>query len=127
MSADPLPEGPQEAAEEFQYPPLPELPVLVRDLPLPPELAAEVDAYCKKAGLRRAAERQLREDHVKLQYYFGGFSVAYLRTPDGPRVVAVGDVDDDDFWQQVDRLPPEDRRRNIVWTPHPRDPSISWI
>jgi hypothetical protein len=127
MIEEPYPEGPEEIPPEHIYPPVPQVPVLVRDLPLPPEVAARLDAYCKKARIRRASERQVLEEEYKIQYHFDGLSVANLRTPEGAKIISAGDVESEEFWRPLEALSREERCRTLVYTPHPRDPRISWI
>jgi hypothetical protein len=87
----------------------------VRDLPLPPEVAAEAQRHCTYLGLR--GERSLRqvEEQMKFQHYYGGSWIAYLRTDEGPVVVAAADsLNDPGFEQQLSVLAPEERRRAIL-------------
>lgn len=96
------------------------LPVKLRELPTPAEVAVEVDRYCKKLGLTRKRYRQGVEDDLKLQYYFGGQYVGFLRTDEGPVVVASGQLESEEFDRQLDALPPEKRRCIIL------EPAFRW-
>jgi hypothetical protein len=81
----------------------------VRALPMPPEVADVVKKHCRKLGFwRRKYVRQV-EDELMLQYHFGGKYVAYLRSEEGPIVVAAGDPGSEAFGRQLDALTPEER------------------
>jgi hypothetical protein len=84
----------------------------IRDLPLPPEVAAEAKRYCKRLGFW-VGGKSLREmeEQMKLQYYYGGLWVACLRTREGPVVVAATEIlSDPRFDQQLSYLAPDERR-----------------
>jgi hypothetical protein len=83
----------------------------LRELPLPPEVAEEARKYCQQLGLWRRRYVQDVEDELRLQYYFGGQAVVYLRSKDGPIIVAAGRVADEAFGRQLDALPPGERRQ----------------
>src|SRR5262245_43706981 len=120
-----LVEGP-EAGRAPVLPPEPEPPknplipekgpmrVKVRDLPTPPELAAEAKRYCKQLGTCWRKDVLEAEDELKVQYYFGGQAVSYLRTKEGPVIVAAGYRDSDAYDQLLAFLPAEERRRVIL-------------
>jgi hypothetical protein len=85
--------------------------IKLRELPLPPEVAAAARRHCQRLGLWRQKYVQQVEDELKLQYHFGGQCVVYLRLKDGPIVVAAGEAGSDEFGRQLDVLPPEERRQ----------------
>jgi hypothetical protein len=90
----------------------------LRDLPLPPEVAAEAKQYCKRLGLWGAKSRREMEEHMKLQHYYGGTWIAYLRTDEGPVIVAAAaSLGDPVFDQQLSFLTAEERRRIIIDLP----------
>jgi hypothetical protein len=87
----------------------------VRDLPLPPEVVAAAQSYCKHLGLSGSRSRRRVEEQMKLQHYYGGTWIAYLRTDEGPIVVAAADsLDDPQFDQQLAVLTPDERRGAIL-------------
>ncbi len=91
---------------------------LVRDLPLPPEVAAEAVRYGKRIGCWRAKHRRQLEEQMKLQHYYGGQWIAYLRSDEGPVVVAAAeDLSDPLFDQQLAALTAEERRGAIITSP----------
>ena len=89
----------------------------LRELPTPPEVAERIRRHCKKLGLWRRRYVQEVEDEIKLSYYFGGRYVAYLKSKDGPIVVAAGKLASEAFQRQLDALLPEERRTVIKWLP----------
>lgn len=55
---------------------------------------------------------------MKLQHYYGGRWIAYLRTGEGPVVVAAAEsLGDPLFDRQLSFLSPEERRAVIIDTP----------
>jgi hypothetical protein len=90
----------------------------IRDLPLPPEVAAEAIRYCKRLGLWRARYRRQMEEQMKLQHYYGGLWIAYLRTDVGSVVVAAAEsLNDPLFDEQLSFLTPEERRAAVIDSP----------
>ncbi len=85
--------------------------IKLRELPMPPELAEEARRYCKQLGIWRSKYVRPIEDDLKLQYYFGGQCVVWLRSKDGPILVAAGRQASEAFGRQLDALAPEERRR----------------
>jgi hypothetical protein len=89
----------------------------LRDLPLPPEVAEELNRYCSRLGSRKARNHEM-EEQMKLQHYFGGKWVAYLRTKEGPVIVATADrVGDPAFEQQLSSLTTQERQEAIIDCP----------
>jgi hypothetical protein len=90
----------------------------VRDLPLPPEVAAEAKRHCKRLGLWGAKERRRVEEQMKLQHYYGGKWIAILQTVEGPVVVAAADsLGNPAFDRQLAFLSPEERRQRVIECP----------
>ncbi len=55
---------------------------------------------------------------MKLQHYYGGRWIAYLRTDEGPVVVAAADsLDAPVFDQLQSSLSPDERRRRVLESP----------
>lgn len=65
-------------------------PQLVKNLPSPPGLDVEIDTLSKQLGLRTRKQAMRVLEEAKLRYYFGGYDVACLETPEGLSVVASG-------------------------------------
>jgi hypothetical protein len=97
----------------------------IRQLESTDAIAAEVQKACCRLGLRTAADRARVEEDLKLQYYFGGRDVAYLRMPEGKVVVAAGTLGTEEFRKTLLRLSPEERRHVIVYSPDPWDEGAS--
>jgi hypothetical protein len=92
----------------------------IRDLPLPPEVAAQAKHYCKQLGWRGAASLRQVEEQMKLQYYYGGKWIALRQTDEGPLVVAVAEsLRDPSFDRQLSSLTP-DERRHLRYSSPPR-------
>lgn len=88
------------------------------DLPLPPQIAVEANRYCVRLGLWGVKNRSQTEEQMKLQHFYGGKWIAYLRTNEGPVVVAAADsLADPAFDQQLSFLTPEERRSVLVDSP----------
>jgi hypothetical protein len=90
----------------------------VRDLPLPPAVAAAAQRYCQRLGLWGAKSRREMEEQMKLQHYYGGTWIAYLRTDEGPVVVgSAASLSDPAFDQQLSFLTADERRGLILESP----------
>jgi hypothetical protein len=83
----PLAPGPPPAESPAAAPPGEEKPrrIRLRDLPTPPEVAEEVEQYCKKYRWNRRET----EEEIKLQYYFGGQPIYVLPSPEGTVVIPI--------------------------------------
>jgi hypothetical protein len=116
-------ERPVEAAARPE--PAPEPPEVVRplrqrmrDLPMPPAVATFAVQWGKQIGLFGRKGRQDLEDQLKLQHYYGGMWIAYLRTKEGPVVVAAADsLNNPSFDRQLSFLTADERRRKILSSP----------
>jgi hypothetical protein len=103
------------------------LPMRLRDMPLPPEVPEKVGNHCRRLGLRRRSYVQKVEEELKLQYYFGGQYVAYVRSADGPVIVASGNPESEEFGKQLDALAPEARRQTSYAMPNVWKDSVSQL
>jgi hypothetical protein len=91
----------------------------VRDHSLPPEVAALAKRFAKRFSYWGSSRREA-EDYVRLQYFYGGKWIAYLRSAEGPIVVAAADCHGDPrFDQQLSFLSPEERRSSLLDRPEP--------
>jgi hypothetical protein len=118
MSADKMPSGGTDAATTANATERPGWHYL-KDMAEPPELAQAIEETCRKHRYRRPADRQFVADEYKMQYYFGGRDIAYLVTPKGRAVVAVGEMNTEAFTAALARLTPEERGRTILHSPEP--------
>jgi hypothetical protein len=101
--------------------------IKLRELATPPEVAERVRRICKKLGFWRRRYAQEVEDEAKLSYYFGGQYVAYLKSKDGPIVVAAGRQASEEFQRQLGALLPEERRTVIKWLPSVWNDTVSQL
>jgi hypothetical protein len=69
-------------------------PILVASLPLPPDVAAEVDCICRADRLG-ARERAAVEEEFKLSHHYAGHFVMATAGPRGLQIHAI-DLDDPD-------------------------------
>lgn len=99
----------------------------LRDLPTPPDVAERVQRRCEKLGLSRKESRAEVEEELKLQYYFGGQYVGYLRSAEGKIVIAAGRLDSEEFSRQLDALDPEERRKVVLDVPSRWNETVSQI
>jgi hypothetical protein len=123
----PPPTGPAPAPATVQ-PPAEVRPMRQRlgDLPTPPEVAEEARQYCRRLGLFRRRCRDEVLEELKLQYYFGGQYIGYLRTDTGKVIVAAGALYDV-FDRQLAFVSPEERRRVILYAPYRWHDEVSVI
>jgi hypothetical protein len=92
----------------------------VRDLPMPPDLAAFARQWCRHRFWFSRKARQAEEDQLKLRYYYGGMLIAYLRTDRGPVVVAAANnLTDPEFDRQLACLTADERRQRLLDCPVP--------
>jgi hypothetical protein len=100
----------------------------LRDLPVPPEVAARAKKRCKELWLWGKRARQELLDQYLFQWYYGGKYVGYLVTPEGRVVVAVGwGLLDEAFDRQLAFLGAEERRNCILDAVDPWDDDRSII
>ncbi len=69
-------------------------------LPTPPEVEEIVEGLFKERPAGPAYRLQTTEN-LKLQYYFGGYSIVYRDTPQGKEVLAVGEEETTRFYREV--------------------------
>ena len=99
---------------------------LIRELPVPPELAREIEAVCKKRGFKRGRWRDWMADELTLQYYYARKIVARIETDRGPMVLAVGDdLDSPEIAGLRDTLTREENARTSLQSVWPLDDDIS--
>jgi hypothetical protein len=90
----------------------------LRDLPTPPAVATFAQKWCGRVGLFGRKARQDLEERLKLQHYYGGTWIAYLRTDEGPVIVAAADsLNDPSFDRQLSFLTADERRSAIIDSP----------
>jgi hypothetical protein len=93
---------------------LPPVPYLLADLPTPPEVAEEARrCYARRGGFWGGKALAAIEQELKLQYYYGGRCVSWLRTRRGPLIMAAGRVASDNYGQQLEAIPAEQRYQLI--------------
>jgi hypothetical protein len=79
---------------------LPE-PILLMNLPLPKEVAEEVDQYCRSCGYT-GGERAAVEEEFKLSLHYGGRFVIATTGPNGLEIHAI-DLDNPDEVNELTR------------------------
>jgi len=117
------------ASERQQAPGQPFVRQRLRDLPTPPEVAAEARRFRKKQGWG-AQPLSAIEDELKLQYYYGGQEMRCLFGKDGPIIVAIYRGDDEDYRNQLQALSAEEKQKAVVLVPSVwNDPNsvIGWF
>jgi hypothetical protein len=110
----PLPEGSQTKPVTVEIiPPTPPSP-LRGLLPTPREVRRIAARWIAERPMSESAQKRVI-DGLKLQYYFGGWHIAYRQTDQGPEVLAV----DSEIGELLRRLPPAERQGIIVGYPEP--------
>jgi hypothetical protein len=100
----------------------------IRDLPLPPEVAAVAKRWCKELGYWGKMDLREKEEQLKLQHYYGGMWIACLETEEGLVVVAAAEcLSDPVFDQQLSFLTAEERRRRTIERPRRLFDTVSEI
>src|SRR5262245_36311597 len=94
-------------------PPTPPSP-LRGPLPTPPVVKRIANRWFKQRPASESAQKRIIEGLV-LQYYFGGWDIAYRETDRGVEVLAVGSEIGDLFR----RLPPDEHQGIVVGHPEP--------
>ena len=77
---------------------------LVKEMPLPPEVSAQIERMRSVAALTTAQERRFLDD-VRLQYLYPGRAVVCYETPEGLAVVGVAEAGAGHAREIKDRLP----------------------
>jgi hypothetical protein len=94
--------------------PVPPVPQRLADLPTPPEVTEEARRQYARWWKRWGRTSLARiEQELKLQYYYGGRLICYLRNKEGPEIVIVHNGDDEEFHRQYRALTPEQRKRAV--------------
>jgi hypothetical protein len=83
-------------------------------LPTPPEVKRISARWIKERPMSESAQKRVI-DGLKLQYYFGGWDIAYRDTDQGPEVLAVGE----EIGPLFRGLPGDQHRGIIVGHPEP--------
>jgi hypothetical protein len=86
------------------------------ELPTPPEIAAEVQRYSRQRWLWGRRRREV-EEGLKLQYYYGGQCVSYIRMNGSIVVMAAGRSGSPEYTEQLAAIPPEQRSNLILDIP----------
>jgi hypothetical protein len=89
----------------------------LRELPTPPEVAAEARRFHKAQGWGGRQRLSAIEDELKLQYYYGGQHIRCLFGKDGPIIVAIYRGDDEDYRNQIQALSAEEKQEAVVVFP----------
>ena len=97
--------------------PMPPPPISLNALELPPELKKYVEESCRGWRTGRAIFRKDTEWFVKLQVFFGGQDVAYMRKGDDLLVIAAGDMTSEAFDRTLAALSREERRQVTLYFP----------
>lgn len=112
--------APQPAKDRDAPPPVPGAGCsgqLVRELPAPPDLASEIEAMCRRRGFVRGRWRDWVADQLKLQYHYGGKTVAVTQTERGLVVLAAGDsLDSPEIAGLRESLTREENERTVLET-----------
>ena len=110
-------ESRQPVSAPTPHPPLrpaPPVPQRLADLPTPPEVAEEARRRYERRWKGWGGKSLARiEQELKLQYYYGGHYICYLRNKEGPEIVIVHNGDDEEFHRQYRALPGEQRQRAV--------------
>lgn len=89
----------------------------LKDLTLPPELQQHVEDSCRRRGFWWQRNRRGVEEDVKLQYFYGGYTVAYRRSADGLVVVLAGRLSSPEFGEAWESFRREEQRDLILDSP----------
>jgi hypothetical protein len=99
----------------------------VRELPMPEEVARELDDYCRRLGFFWRKHRRQFADDFLLRWHYQGQDVHYLPTPDGPVVVVAGRADSAAYRRVLNGFSREERCRMIFLSIDPWDDPVSRI
>jgi hypothetical protein len=83
-------------------------------LPAPPEVQKIAKRWFRQRPASASAQQRIIEG-LKLQYYFGGWDIAYRRTEQGVEVLAVGP----EIGELFRRLSPDQQQGIVVGHPEP--------
>src|SRR5260370_14371527 len=97
----------------------------MKDLPTPPEVVEAVELCCQEKG-NWGETRQEMEERFKLDYYYGGTVVAYLRTAQGLAIVATEDMTQAEYDAAKARLTPAERAKLRAAVPPVWNEALVW-
>jgi hypothetical protein len=97
-------------------------PILVASLPLPPDVAEEVETLCRSDRLTRR-ERAVIEEDARLRHHYSGHSVVATAGPHGLQIHAI-DIENPDANHELrERLRAQGHRHVLDLYPIPwKDP-----
>jgi hypothetical protein len=104
------------------------VPIRVADLPLPPDVAEEVERICRSDRLSRPERARVEED-IKLRHHYGGHYVVVTADRHGLQIHAIDLENPDEVHGLKHRLAAQGHRHilSLLPTPwhEPDDPIIS--
>jgi hypothetical protein len=103
------------------------VPVRLADLPTPSEVAAEARRSYSKWWSWGGKSLAAVAEELKLQFYFGGKCINYVRGAEGLVVLAAGRSGSSDYQRQLDAIPAHLRPKLILAIPCPWDEDVSEI
>src|SRR5438105_3142805 len=74
-------------------------PILVAKLPLPPDVAEEVERICRSRRFTRRDRARL-EEQVRLQHHYGGHGIVVTADPPGLQIHAI-DLDNPEAYHEL--------------------------
>ncbi len=102
-------------------------PILVANLPLPPEVEELLARDCRARGFTRS-EREGVEEDVKLSHHYAGHFVMATAGPRGLQIHAIDLEDPNEVFKLRQRLQGEGHRHVFSLYPAPwRDPEVSMV
>ena len=93
-------------------------PIRVANLPLPPDLAAQLDSHWRSCRFSRS-ERAFLEDDVKLRHHYAGHYVIATAGPRGLEIHAIDLEDPDEINELHKRLSAKGYRHVLSLYPTP--------
>jgi hypothetical protein len=102
----------------------------LKDLQLPPELVKRANERLRRLGFFARFSKKWRryvEEEAKLQYFYGGRTVALLDTPEWGVIVALGHVASEEFERAWNSLSREEQRNSLIYCPSPVDDDVCWM
>jgi len=95
-------------------------PILVANLPLPQDVAAEAEEHCRFHGYT-GSERVFIEEDFKLSHHYAGHFVVATAGPRGLEIHAIDLEDPDENYELRERLRAQGYRSILCLFPTPRD------
>ncbi len=97
-------------------------PIVLADLPLPPDVAGEIETYCREHRLH-GRQREDFEEEVRLSHFFSGNYVVAALGPRGLEIHAIDSEEPDGIYELRKRLRAEGNPDVISLIPLPwKDP-----